>query len=76
MFEGKAYPVPNSASKWLSAIYGEWTKLPPPEERCGHHSNIFYPIQTMGFWWTVPHISLSKAEAERINHVAEYLVKI
>lgn len=76
IFEGKKYPIPNNANKALSIEYGNWQELPPPEKRRGLHSNIFYPVQTMGFWWTVPHISLSKAEAESIDRIAEYLVKI
>jgi len=75
-FEGGIYPVPKNAAKCLSVMYGTWQELPPPEKRIGHHSNIFYPIQTMGFWWTVPHASLSKEEAEGIDRIAQYLVKI
>ncbi len=76
VFEGKWYPIPRAASNCLSILYGNWKELPPQEQRTGKHSNIFYPIQTMGFWWTVPHASLSKKETERIDRIAQYLVKI
>ena len=76
MFEGRLYPIPRNAAKYLSVMYGNWQELPPPEKRTEKHSNIFYPIQTMGFWWTVPHASLSKEEAEGIDRIAQYLVKI
>ena len=76
LFEGKSYPIPHDSDKALSIEYGNWHELPPPEKRKGLHSNIYYPVQTMCFWWTVPHASLSKEEADGIGCIAEYLVKI
>ena len=70
VFEGKEYPIPRDSDKALSIEFGEWRKLPPIEKRIQQHSNIFCPIQTMGFWWTVPHASLSKKEAEGIDRIA------
>lgn len=75
-FEGRDYPIPHDAEFVLRTNFGDWRKLPPESERHGHHSSIMLPIQTMGFWWTYPHASLSKEEAEAIKRIPRYLVQV
>lgn len=35
-FEGKLYPVPRRAEKYLTIMYGDWETIPAPEERHTH----------------------------------------
>ena len=37
-FEGFIYQAPNNADKYLSALYGDYMKLPPTETQVSHHS--------------------------------------
>ncbi len=37
MFEKHLMPVPSNYDSVLRSIYGDYMKLPPEEERCGHH---------------------------------------
>ena len=36
-FEGRQYPGPEHFDAYLSKVYGDYRKLPPPEERVSHH---------------------------------------
>ena len=74
-FEGKIYPVPHDADDYLTQYYGDWRTPPPVEERRGHHSQIFYPIHTMGFWWMVPHSSLKDEVVKKIKKIPRSFVK-
>lgn len=77
-FEGRNYHSPNKPEKILEKYYGNWRMLPPESERQGHHSSIFYPISPVGFWWTIPHASLSENDVAAIMRYAApwYLVKL
>lgn len=35
-FEGRLFPVPGNTEKYLTAMYGDWRKIPSPEERHTH----------------------------------------
>lgn len=35
-FEGKPYPVPRLVEKYLTIMYGDWRKIPAPEDRHTH----------------------------------------
>lgn len=35
-FEGRQFPVPGNTEKYLTAMYGDWRKIPSPEERHTH----------------------------------------
>lgn len=35
-FEGKPYPVPRLAEKYLTTMYGDWRQIPDPEDRHTH----------------------------------------
>lgn len=35
-FEGKSYPVPRLAEKYLTTMYGDWKSIPSPEDRHTH----------------------------------------
>lgn len=35
-FEGKLYPVPRRAEKYLTVMYGDWETVPAPEDRHTH----------------------------------------
>lgn len=35
-FEGKLYPVPRQVEKYLTIMYGDWRKIPAPEDRHTH----------------------------------------
>lgn len=43
-FEKKNYPIPIDYDKFLKAIYGDYMKLPPVEERTFHHEFEAYII--------------------------------
>lgn len=43
-FEGKKYKAPIGYDEWLKAIYGDYMKLPPIEERVTHHQYEAYAI--------------------------------
>ena len=75
-FEGKTYPVPHDADYYLAQYYGEWRTPPPVEKRVGHHSQIFFPVQTMGFWWMVPHSSINDQDARQIRKIHKDFVKV
>lgn len=40
MFEGKQFPIPNDSEAFLTAQYGNWQEIPPPEKRPRHTSFI------------------------------------
>ena len=77
-FEGGGYPAPQNSELMLEKYYGDWRKLPPESDRNGHHSSIFYPVVPMGFWWTIPHASMSKEYSDELRRYAApwYLVKL
>ena len=37
VFEGITCRVPVEYEKWLTQVYGDYMKLPPPEKRVSHH---------------------------------------
>ncbi|MBR4626748.1 MAG: LicD family protein [Ruminococcus sp.] len=41
-FEGKQYKAPVGYDEWLRALYGDYMRLPPVEERVSHHKFIAY----------------------------------
>ena len=41
-FEKKKYPAPIGYEKWLEALYGDYMKLPPKEERTSHHDFVAF----------------------------------
>lgn len=41
-FEGKTYQAPVGWDQWLTALYGDYMQLPPPEKRVTHHSYIAF----------------------------------
>ena len=41
-FEGKRYQIPESYDEWLTAVYGDYMRLPPPEQRQSHHKFVAY----------------------------------
>lgn len=45
-FEGKQYSVPKKYDEWLTAIYGDYMKLPPIERRVTHHNFTAYIIES------------------------------
>lgn len=36
VFEGSEFPVPRMTDKYLTTMYGEWKKIPEPENRHTH----------------------------------------
>lgn len=43
IFEGDLYPAPQKYDYWLTKLYGNYMKLPPIEQREGHHVvNAYY----------------------------------
>ncbi len=46
-FEGRAFPAPKNADAYLTALYGDYLRLPPPEERHTRHE--------MKFRWIIQH---------------------
>jgi lipopolysaccharide cholinephosphotransferase len=42
LFEGKYFRVPVGYDQWLSALYGEYMKLPPEDKRVTHHDFTVY----------------------------------
>ena len=76
VFEGGMFPVPHDADRVLRTYYGNWRTPPPPHEQIHKHTAIFLPVQTIPFWWTYPHASLSESEAAAITHVPKYLVTL
>lgn len=43
LFEGISVPIPAKSEEILTRFYGEWQKLPPENERFGHHYNLVVP---------------------------------
>ena len=41
-FEGKRYQIPESYDEWLTAVYGDYMRLPPAEQRQSHHKFVAY----------------------------------
>ena len=41
-FEGKMFPVPTGYDRYLKTYFGDYSKLPPIEERGGRHNDVIF----------------------------------
>ena len=44
-FEEKKYSAPQGYDEWLTALYGDYMQLPPPEKRVSHHTFKAYKLE-------------------------------
>ena len=40
IFEGREFPVPNDSERYLTAVYGNWREIPPPDKRPKHSAFV------------------------------------
>lgn len=54
IYEGVSARVPEKYEEYLTALYGDWRKLPPPEKQEGHHYYEICDVEKPYTYYTKP----------------------